>query len=89
MTAQPCEEPDEPELIHLGGQEAAVVPIAAYRRLKAIERHAPAGAVADAEAEEAEIAAVLAEYDSEAAAGAHKAIWHEDFMRELFGPASQ
>jgi hypothetical protein len=59
MTAQPAG-PEFPYPVIHG--EAAVVPLEELRRLKAIERHAPAEVVAEAEAEEAEIAEILAEH---------------------------
>jgi hypothetical protein len=46
---------DEPfEVIHLGGVEAAIVPIDELRRLRAIARHASPEAIEKAELEEAE-----------------------------------
>jgi hypothetical protein len=44
MSVQPASYPDpaEPyEVIHLGGEAAAIVPLAELRRLRAVERHAP------------------------------------------------
>jgi hypothetical protein len=43
------------EVIHLGGEAAAIVPLAELRRLRAVERHASPEAL-----EEAEIEATLA-----------------------------
>jgi hypothetical protein len=43
MTTQPAGhlDPVEPyEVIHLGGEAAAIVPLAELRRLRAVERHA-------------------------------------------------
>jgi hypothetical protein len=51
MTALPAM-PDPGEgyqIIHLGGQEAAIVPLADLRRLQAIERLAPAEVIESAE----------------------------------------
>src|SRR5258708_3703246 len=40
MSAQPAEPDERHEVIHLGGMEAAIVPIDDYLRLRAIERRA-------------------------------------------------
>ena len=87
MTAQPVD-PSEPyETIHLGGEEAAIVPIDRLRHLEAVERHAPAEAVAAADAEEAEIAGVIAEYRQWAADGFPGGMSQEEFERSLgIGP---
>ena len=43
-------DPDEPyEVIHLGGEAAAVVPLAELRRLRAVERHASPEVLEEAE----------------------------------------
>ena len=66
MSVQPAGRPDpaEPyEVIHLGGEVAAIVPLAELRRLRAVERHASREAL-----EEAEIEATLAVHDEWAAA---------------------
>ena len=74
-------DPDEPyEVIRLGGEAAAIVPLAELRRLRAVERHASAEAL-----EEAEIAATLAAHDEWVAAGRPGARSHEDVMTELLG----
>lgn len=59
MSAQPSEpgghdliRPGD-QVIRVGGQDAAVIPLDELRRLRAIEAHAPAGVVAEAEAGEA------------------------------------
>lgn len=52
MTAQPAD-PDQHEVIHLGGQAAVVVPVEEYQRLRALERHASAEEPDAAEAEAA------------------------------------
>ncbi len=68
MTAQPASQPDpgEPyEVIHLGGQAAAIVPLSELRRLQAVERRAPAALL-----EEAEIEATLAAHREWTAAAA-------------------
>jgi hypothetical protein len=83
MSAQP----DEPyEKIHLGGQEAAVVPIEELRELRAIARHAPADVIAAARAEEAEIAEILAQHREDVAAG-RPTRSHDDVMEELLAPS--
>jgi hypothetical protein len=72
-------DPGEPyEVIHLGGEAAAIVPLADLRRLRAVERHASAEAL-----EEAEIEAALAAHDEWVAAGCPGARSHEDVMAEL------
>jgi hypothetical protein len=86
MTAQPAGRPDpvepvEPfEVIHLGGDAAAIVPLAELRRLRAVERRASPEAL-----EEAEIEATLAAHDEWLAAGCPGARSHEDVMAELLG----
>jgi hypothetical protein len=83
MSVQPARDPDpaEPyEVIHLGGEAAAIVPLAELRRLRAVERHASPEAL-----EEAEIEATLAAHDEWVAAGCPKARSHEDVMAELLG----
>lgn len=76
-----CPEPVEPyEVIHLGGEAAAIVPLAELRRLRAVERHASPEAL-----EEAEIEATLAAHDEWVAAGCPGARSHEDVMAELLG----
>jgi hypothetical protein len=81
MTAQWTSAPGSPEpyeVIHLGGEAAAIVPMADLRRLWAVQRHAPADALADAEAE-----ATLAEHRDWVAAGRPGAVSHEEAMAEL------
>jgi hypothetical protein len=65
-------------VIHLGGEAAAIVPMADLRRLWAVQRLAPAGALEDAEAE-----AALAEHREWVAAGRPGAVSHEEAMAEL------
>ena len=55
------------EIIHLGGEAAAIVPLAELRRLRAVERHASPEAL-----EEAEIVAALAAHDEWVGAGARR-----------------
>ena len=66
------------EVIHLGGETAAIVPLAELRRLQAVERHASAEAL-----EEAEVEAALAAHDEWVAAGRPGAVSHEEAMAEL------
>jgi hypothetical protein len=83
MSAQAADHPDldEPyEVIHLGGEAAAIVPLAELQRLRAVERHASPEAL-----EEAEIEATLAAHDEWVAAGCPGARSHEDVMAELLG----
>ncbi len=67
MTVRPAGRPElaEPyEVIHLGGEAAAIVPLTELRRLRAVERHASPEA-----REEAEIEATLAAHDEWVAVG--------------------
>lgn len=85
MSAQPADCPPgrEPfEVIHLGGEAAAIVPLAELRRLRAIERHAPPQVIEEAEAE-----AVIAEYREWVAAGRPGALTHEEAMAKLLTSA--
>ncbi|TDD77826.1 hypothetical protein E1293_25655 [Actinomadura darangshiensis] len=72
--------PDEYEVIHLGGEAAAVVPLDDYRRLKALEQAATPEALDAAEA-----AARSAAMDEWEAAGRPGAVSHEEFMAEILG----
>ena len=83
MTAQPAHDRDlaDPyQVIYLGGEAAAIVPLAELRRLRAVERHASPEAL-----EEAEIEATLAVHDEWVAAGCPGALSHEEVMAELLG----
>ena len=83
MSAQPVSGPESAgpyEVIHLGGEAAAIVPLAELRRLRAIERHASPEAL-----EEGEIEAALAMHDEWVAAGCPGALSHEEVMAELLG----
>jgi hypothetical protein len=83
MTAQPSSVrgPGEPyQVIRLGGQDAAIVPLSDLRRLQAVERLAPAEVV-----EEAEIETTLAAHREWVAAGRPGAVSHEQAMAELLG----
>jgi hypothetical protein len=74
-------EPVEPyKVIHLGGEAAAIVPLAELRRLRAVERHASPEAL-----EEAEIEATLAAHDEWVADGCPGARSHDQVMAELLG----
>ena len=66
------------EVIHLGGEAAAVVPLAELRRLRAVERHASPEVL-----EQAEIETTLAAHDEWVAAGCPGALSHEEVMAEL------
>lgn len=80
MSAQSAQGPEPYEVIHLGGEAAAIVPLADLRRLRAVERHAPAGVL-----EDAEIEVVLAGHDEWVRAGRPGAQSHDDVMAELLG----
>ncbi|HUC24343.1 MAG TPA: hypothetical protein VMA73_16660 [Streptosporangiaceae bacterium] len=80
MTAQPAV-PDQGgpyQVIHLGAQEAAIVPLNDLRRLQAVERLAPAEVV-----EAAEIESTLTAHHEWVAAGRPGAVSHELAMAEL------
>ena len=82
---QPTDDPgpDEPyEVIHLGGQAAAIVPLLDLRRLRAVERRAPAEIL-----EEADIETTLAAHREWVAAGRPGAVSHDEAMAGLLdGP---
>lgn len=80
MSAQPMlPDPREPyQVIHLGDQAAAIVPLADLRRLQAVERLAPAEVI-----ESAEIQSTLAEHREWVAAGRPGAVSHEQAIVEL------
>ena len=80
MTASAAGDPGPYEVIHLGGEAAAIVPLADLRRLEAVERHAPADLL-----EQAEIEATLAAHREWVAAGRPGAVSHEEAMTELLG----
>lgn len=65
-------------MIHLGGETAVVVPLAEYRRLRALDQLA-----SPQEREGAEAAAALEEYREWSAAGRPGAISHEQARRLL------
>jgi hypothetical protein len=78
MSAQAAGEPDPFEVIHIGGEAAAIVPVGELRRLRAVEAQAPAGVLEAAEAD-----AVLAAHDEWVAAGRPGARPNDDVMAEL------
>jgi len=80
MTAQPDSDLGTYEVIHLGGEAAAIVPLSDLRRLQAVQRHASAELL-----EEAEVEATLAAHSDWAAAGRFGAVSHEVAMAELLG----
>jgi hypothetical protein len=72
-------EPGEPyQVIHLGGQAAAIVPLPDLRRLQAVERRAPSEVI-----ELAEIETTLAAHREWVIAGRPGAVSHEQAMAEL------
>ena len=81
MTARPASDPDPYEVIHLGGEAAAIVPLADLRLLQAVRRHASAEVL-----EQAEIEAALPAHQEWVAAGRPGAVSHEEAMAELLGP---
>jgi hypothetical protein len=68
------------QVIHLGGEDAAIVPLADLRRLQAVERLAPAEVI-----ESAEVETTLATYREWVAAGRPDAVSHDQAMAELLG----
>lgn len=80
MTASAASGHGPYEVIHLGGEAAAIVPLADLRRLEAVQRHAPADLL-----ERAEIEATLAAHREWVAAGRPGAVSHEEAMAELLG----
>jgi hypothetical protein len=67
-------------VIHLGGEAAAIVPLAELPRLRTIEQHASSEAL-----EETEIQATLAAHDQWVAAGCPGALSHEEVLAQLLG----
>jgi hypothetical protein len=68
------------EVIHLGGEAAAIVPLGELRRLQALERHASPELL-----EEAEMETAFTEYRAWVAEGRLGAISHEEMTAELLG----
>ena len=83
MTAQPDGDLSSYEVIHLGGEAAAIVPLSELRRLQAVQRHASAELLEDAEVE-----ATLSAHRDWVAAGRPGAVSHEVAMAELLGDQS-
>jgi hypothetical protein len=82
MSAQPIDVEPGHDVISVGSSEAVVVPMGDYLRLRAIERHASAG-----EIEEAEIEACNQAHERWVASGRPGARSHDDVMRELLAPS--
>jgi hypothetical protein len=82
MSARPTESRPRHDVIHVGTSEAVVLPMDDYLRLRAIERHASAG-----EIEEAEIEAATQVHERRIAAGSPGAQSHDDVMSELLAPS--
>ena len=80
MTASAASDPGAYEVIHLGGEAAAIVPLADLRRLEAVQRHASADLL-----EQAEIEATLTAHREWVAAGRPGAVAHEEAMAALLG----
>jgi hypothetical protein len=80
MSALPTDHAQPYEVIHLGGEAAAIVPLADLRRLRAVEQLAPAEL-----REDAEIEATLAGHDEWARSGRPDARPHAEVMAELLG----
>jgi hypothetical protein len=81
MTAEQADAPDPAEtyqVIRLGGQEAAIVPLADLRRLQVVERLAPAEVL-----ESADIESTLAAHGEWVASGRPGAVSHDQVMAEL------
>ncbi len=79
MTAQPTSIPDEPhEVIHLGGEATAFIPLSELRRPQAVERRSPAALLEEAESE-----ATLAVHREWPPLGRPGAISHDEAMAEL------
>jgi hypothetical protein len=77
---------DEPyEVIHLGGEQAAIVPLDELRRLRALARQAPPEAVEAVELVEAED--IRRQHDDWIARGRPGARSHADVMDELLAPS--
>jgi hypothetical protein len=78
MTAYPASDPGSYEVIHLGGEAAAIVPLGDLRQLQAVQRHASPELL-----EEADVEATLAAHREWVAAGRPGAVSHEEAMAEL------
>jgi hypothetical protein len=82
MSAQPIEPQPGHDVIRVGMSEAVVMPMGDYLRFRAIERHASAD-----EIEEAEIEASNQAHERWVAAGRPGARSHDDVMNELLAPS--
>lgn len=82
MSVQPIDPQQGHDVIHVGAAEAVVIPMNDYLRLRAIERHASAD-----EIEEAEIEAASQAHERWVAAGRPGAQSHDDVMNELLAPS--
>ena len=71
---------EEYEVIHLGGEAAAVVPLDDFRRMQALERRASAEDIEEADAE-----ASYARFLEWEASGRPGAMAHEEVTRFLLG----
>ena len=80
MTAPPAGTDDGAayQVIHLGGQAPAIVPLVDLRRMQTVERLAPAEVI-----ESAEIETTLAEHRGWVAAGRPGAVSHDDAKAQL------
>jgi hypothetical protein len=78
MTAYPAGDPGSYEVIHLGGEAAAIVPLGDLRHLQAVQRHASPELL-----EEADVEATLAAHREWVASGRPGAVSHEEAMAEL------
>jgi hypothetical protein len=78
MTAYPASDPGSYEVIHLGGEAAAIVPLRDLRQLQAVQRHASPELL-----EEADVEATLSAHREWVAAGRPGAVAHEEAMAEL------
>jgi hypothetical protein len=78
MSVQSAGDPERFEVIHLGGEAAAIVPLGELRRLRAVEALASEDVL-----EAAEIEATVAAHDEWVAAGRPGTRSHDDVMAEL------
>lgn len=78
MTAYSASDPGSYEVIHLGGEAAAIVPLRDLRQFQAVQRHASPELL-----EEADVEATLAAHREWVAAGRPGAVAHEEAIAEL------
>lgn len=69
------------QVIELGGESAAIVPLSELRRLQALERRASTEAM-----DEAEVEAATADYDQWVAAGCPGVLTHAEVAASLLDP---